>query len=187
MRFFFIPMLTVCEANIQVDFTGDRVTNEARRPAYLQATDVRVISSGQPGINYGQFNGQSSQIYSERFFAVTFRRLFIKMLFYSDDSGGPEHQILISNCDSMAKPWDIPELGPNNKPSLAIILSRSSGILTFLGYSEYSSPAIIRLPYSVRIFYNTYTHSTINTCPLFDIKQKGLAPRIRGQEGSKVF
>ena len=140
-------MLTVCEANIQVDFSRNRVDNEAKRPAYLQATDVRVISSGQPGINYGQFNGQSSQIYSERFFAVTFRRLFIKMLFYSDDSGGPEHQILISNCDSMAKPWDIPELGSNNKPSLAIILSRSSGILTFLGYSKYSSPAIIRLPY----------------------------------------
>ena len=82
-------MLTICEANIQVDFSRNRVDNEAKRPAYLQATDVRVISSGQPGINYGQFNGQSSQIYSERFFAVTFRRLFIKMLFYSNDSGGP--------------------------------------------------------------------------------------------------
>ena len=70
-------MLTVCEANIQVDFSRKGVDNEAKRHAYLQATNVRVISSGQPGINYGQFNGQSSQIYSERFFAVTFRRLFI--------------------------------------------------------------------------------------------------------------
>lgn len=133
-----------------MDFSGRKVINDAQRPAHLQSTDVRIISSGKAGLNYGLFNGRTSQIFSERFFAVTFRRLLIRMRFYSDGSGGPEHQILISNCDSMAKPWNIPELGPSQKPSLAIILSRTAGTLTFLGYSAYSTPAIIRLPYSVR-------------------------------------
>lgn len=136
---------TVCEENIKIDFSGDRVLNSASRPDYIQANDVSVVSS------YGLFNGKTSQIFSERFYAVTFRRLEIELLFYSDDTGGPEHQILVSNCDSMARPLGIPELGPNKKPSLAIILSRSTGTLTFLGYSEYSRPAIIRLPYSVSI------------------------------------
>ncbi|XP_061180383.1 uncharacterized protein LOC133188924 [Saccostrea echinata] len=138
----------VCEPKIVVDFSGQQVTNQAPRPVYLKSTDVNIIPSGMLNINYGQFNGRSSQIFSERYFAVTFRRLLIRMRFYNDGRGGPENQVLISNCDSLAKSWNIPELDPNKKPSLAIILSRSTSTLTFLGFSEFSPPAIIRLPFS---------------------------------------
>ncbi|XP_062608390.1 uncharacterized protein LOC134270216 [Saccostrea cucullata] len=139
---------TVCQPKIVVDFSGRQVTNQAPRPVYLKSTDVSIIPSGMRNVNYGQFNGRTSQIFSERYFAVTFRRFLIRMRFYNDGRGGPEHQILISNCDSLAKSWNIPELDPRMKPSLAVILSRSTSTLTFLGFNEYSPPAIIRLPFS---------------------------------------
>lgn len=121
----------------------------------MQLNNVQQVDSGIANVSYGWFNGQSSSIQIPRLNAVALPRLKIQLRFYASMPSNSRYQVLVSNCRSSAKPWNILDVAQDQSPSLAIIANTLDQHLTFLGYSDdwKVTPVTFHLPYKVSIFY----------------------------------
>lgn len=140
---------------MHVDFNGDHIINLSHE-SYLQINNVQQVESGIPDVTYGLFNGQSSSIQIPRLNAVALPRLKIQLRFYASMPSNSRYQVLVSNCRSSAKPWNILDVAQDQSPSLAIIANTLDQHLTFLGYSDdwKVTPVTFHLPYKVSILYS---------------------------------
>lgn len=146
--------LPECVPIVHVDFNGDHIINLSHE-SYLQINNVQQVESGIPDVTYGLFNGQSSSIQIPRLNAVALPRLKIQLRFYASMPSNSRYQVLVSNCRSSAKPWNILDVAQDQSPSLAIIANTLDQHLTFLGYSDdwKVTPVTFHLPYKVSILY----------------------------------
>ena len=141
-----------CVPLVNVNFTGDEIINLSQQ-SYIQVDGVSQVESGLAYVTYGFFNGMSSSIQIPRLNAVALPRLRIQIRFFASTPANARYQVLVSNCRSKAKSWDIPEVAENQSPSLAIIADTADNHLTFLGYSDdwKVRPVLFRLPYKVNL------------------------------------
>nr|XP_022304433.1 uncharacterized protein LOC111111636 [Crassostrea virginica] len=144
-----------CVPLVNVNFTGDEIINLSQQ-SYIQVDGVSQVESGLAYVTYGFFNGMSSSIQIPRLNAVALPRLRIQIRFFASTPANSRYQVLVSNCRSKAKSWDIPEVAENQSPSLAIIADTVDYHLTFLGYSDdwKVRPVLFRLPYKANSWNN---------------------------------
>eukprot|EP00105_Crassostrea_gigas_P024923 XP_011445343.1 PREDICTED: uncharacterized protein LOC105340823 [Crassostrea gigas] len=144
-----------CVPIVNVDFHGDHIINLSHE-SYLQLNNVQQVDSGIANVSYGWFNGQSSSIQIPRLNAVALPRLKIQLRFYASMPSNSRYQVLVSNCRSSAKPWNILDVAQDQSPSLAIIANTLDQHLTFLGYSDdwKVTPVTFHLPYKAGAWNN---------------------------------
>lgn len=137
-----------CRPLLLVDFENDTVINK-RRDVYINSQNTEIQASGIEGVQYGRFNGRNSFIEIPYLSNVGLEKFFLRLRFYSAAGGGVDDQVLFSNCESTVfkAAADTTELDVYQRPSLAVVLSKTSKLLTFIAETDTSPKTIIRLPF----------------------------------------
>jgi hypothetical protein len=141
----FIIFFSACRPLFSIDFLNETVLN-GRTGIYLESDRVKIHKSEVPGIQYGQFNGRDSHIKMPYLRGMPLPKAFIRIRFYSGAGSGVQDQVLFSNCDAV----EGANLDLYSKPSLAIIMSKPTRLLSFIAQTSEQNKTVIRLPYTVR-------------------------------------